>query len=154
MKIRQLLAILGLGLLTQTASADIMLSHFSFAPDQSCSNFAGRWNGVGTIKAKIIFPIVCHYKGVADVVVSDNNPNAFTVRVDMTKADGVCPDHEVIQLPGTCENGAIRLQTSRANLHGNINDAGTEASLAGSIIFDVMGKDVNADVEDMQLHRQ
>jgi hypothetical protein len=154
MKLKQLTVLMGVALLTQSAFADISVMSFSKAFGQSCSNFAGRWIGSGTIKATVIFPITCHYKGVADATPVAGNPNAYNVHVELSKSDGLCPDHETIELPGSCTNGAIHLQTDKANLHGSVNDAGTEARLEGSVKVSLSGHDIDADVSDMVLHKQ
>jgi hypothetical protein len=154
MKLKQLVVLAGMTIFAQAAFADIAVLSSSKAFAQSCSNFAGRWVGSGTIKATVVFPISCRYNGVADASVVPGNPNAFTVHVELSKSDGVCPDHETIDLPGTCVNGAIHLQTDKASLNGSVNDAGTEARLEGSVKVSVLGSDVDADVRDMVLHKQ
>ena len=154
MKIKQLVSFMGMVFLTQAAFADISVMSFSKAAGQSCSNFAGRWVGGGTVKATVILPITCHYNGVADATTVPGSPNSFNVHVDLTKRDGWCPDHETIDLPGTCVNGVVNLQTNKANLHGTVNDAGNEVRLEGSVKVNLSGQDVNADVSDMVLHKQ
>jgi hypothetical protein len=154
MKLNQLTLLVGVALFTQASFADIAIQSFSKAFGQSCSNFEGRWVGAGTIKATVIFPITCHYKGVADATPVPGSAGTFNVHVELSKSDGLCPDHESIDLPGTCTNGAIHLQTNKANLHGSVNDAGTEARLEGTVIVNLSGHDVDADVKDMVLHKQ
>jgi hypothetical protein len=154
MKLKQFVMLAGMTIFTQAALADIAVQSSSKALGQSCGSFAGRWVGSGTIKATVIFPITCRYNGVADASVVPGSPNAFNVHVELSKSDGVCPDHETIDLPGTCVNGAIHLQTNKANLHGSVNDAGNEARLEGSVVVELAGKDIDADVRDMVLHKQ
>jgi hypothetical protein len=154
MKLKQLVVLAGMTILTQSAFADIAVQSSSKAFGQSCSSFAGRWVGAGTIKATVIFPITCRYNGVADASIVPGTPNGIAVHVELSKSDGICPDHETIDLPGTCVNGAIHLQTNKANLHGSVNDAGDEARLEGSVTVELAGKDIDADVRDMVLHKQ
>ncbi len=151
MKLRQLIVLTGITLLSQAALANITVQSFSLAAGQGCDNFTGKWAGGGTVKATVIFPITCHYNGIATVV---PNQNGYNVHVDLTKDSGICPDHESLDLPGTCQNGAIKLQTDSANLHGEMNPAGTEANLAGTVKFNIAGSTVNADISDMHLKKQ
>lgn len=151
MKLRQLIVLTGISLFTHAAFANITVQSFSLTAGQGCDNFAGKWIGAGTIKATVIFPIVCHYNGVATVA---PNGNGYNVHVDLTKDSGICPDHESLDLPGTCQNGAINLQTDSADLHGDVNAAGTEANLAGTVKFAIGSSTVKADVTDMHLKKQ
>ncbi len=151
MKLRQLIVLTGISLFTHVAFANITVQSFSLTDGQGCENFAGRWVGGGTVKATVILPITCHYNGVATVSPSSSG---YNVHVDLKKDSGICPENESLDLPGTCQNGVINLQTDSANLHGNINSSSTEANLEGTVKFNVAGKTVNADVTDMHLKKQ
>jgi hypothetical protein len=149
MKIRQLLVLIGISLITGTALADIQVQSFTLS---NCDNFTGKWSGSGTVKATVIFPIVCQYNGVATV--TPTNSNNYNVHVDLKKTAGICPDSEILDLPGSCHNGDIHLQTDKANLHGSMNAAGTEAALAGTVQFSIGGTNITADITDMNLKKQ
>ncbi|MDR3491945.1 MAG: hypothetical protein P4M12_07895 [Gammaproteobacteria bacterium] len=114
-----------------------------------CSNLAGTWAGGGKVTAGII---QCHYHGTATVVkTGDNN---YSVDVELKKDDGICPENESMQLPGTCSNGVVVLQTPDANLQGSMGSTGTTMDLTGDVMFTVFGSRVKADVTDMHLQKQ
>jgi hypothetical protein len=135
-------------ILSQAASAGILVQSFV----GGCDHFDGHWAGEGKVKAEVVFPIECRYRGVADVKALGGNK--YNVHVDLTKTDGICPDHDSIDLPGVCQNNSLNLESAKANLHGSINDSGNEAKLEGTVHVDLMGSKVDAEVSDMVLHKQ
>jgi|GEM_PF-2667073 len=134
--------------LTSSAQANIIIQ----TPNNAdvCANLAGVWAGGGKVSAGII---QCHYHGTVNITktAGDNNYNMDVV---LRKDDGICPDDEKLQLPGTCSNGVINLHTQDANLNGSMNPAGTAIDLAGNVTFTVLGSRVKADVSDMHMQKQ
>jgi hypothetical protein len=149
MKLKTLLLVLSLPLLTQSAIADVSLQSFSFFAVNTtggCSKLAGTWVGGGNVKSGFIS---CHYSGSGIIKMAKSNN--FTMDVNLNRDSGWgCPDTEVFTLPGSCQNGSIILHTDNANLTGPISADGKSASLSGTVKL----AGIPADVTDLNLHKQ
>lgn len=149
-----LCATVGCAMVAGVANADIRLSYplDLKTTGDVCNHFTGRWNGDGDISADVLFSTMhCHYTGTVDV-----NPagNAYNVHVNVSShSDWPCPNNETLDLSATCKNGAIVVNSDKANLNGHIAPSGNAADLTGTIKFSVGSSDINADVDRLHLQR-
>lgn len=149
MKMKGLIILMGF-LCAQAAYANIIVKSSRIGAADICSQLPGTWSGSGTVKAGII---TCKYHGTATIT-PGSDTKTFNMNVTLERESGICPAQETLQLPGSCDNGNIKLQTDDANLGGSINSAGTSADLSGTVSFTVLGSRVTADVDDMDLQKQ
>lgn len=131
----------------QSAFANI--SFMSANGSDICENLAGNWTGEGTVSASVV---TCHYSGTA-VVSPTNDPRAYTITMDFYRDSGICPDHEVMEIPGTCDNKQLIIQTDDAGLQGAVSEGGTDAQMTGYVYFNAMGSRIKANVDEMSLHK-
>lgn len=137
------------------AAASFLLSPLAYAnvtvrlmsPD-NCDSIIGSWAGSGTIKDGWI---KCEYSGNG---IATGSAEFFNMHIILNKKSGMfCPNDETYDLPGECHNGQLTLKTDSADLKGNLNEAGTEADVTGTVSFDVLGHTITADA-DVRLKKQ
>ena len=115
------------------ARADVVVGTLSFADGDVCDHVAGLWQGGSDVS---IAGLPCHYDGKANITpLSD--PHMYSLDVDLTGGNHFwCPNTSIV-LPGSCEKGSITIHTNNASLSGELNSAGTHASLHGEVYYSV-----------------
>jgi len=133
-------------LISSFAHADTILFKFS---NDVCDTVDGKWTGTGKVS---VGAIKCVYNGTAMI---SGTPDNLGLDVTLNKTSGICPAQEHIQLSGgTCHQGVIALHTPNvANLDGNLDASGTKASVTGNVTFELLGKEVTANVDEMDLSK-
>lgn len=159
MKLKKLLigTVLSLSLVSFAAQADVKFQRHAIAGQDMCAGLTGPWAGGGTMTAKILgVTVKCDYYGNA--IVTEPSPHNYSVDVvfDLQSGSSLCPGQQAYILPGTCDSntGAITLKTDDVNLWGSINEAGTEASLEGTVRITIKGKSITGTVNQLNLVKQ
>ncbi len=152
----------GMALLVGSVQADIHLSTSAKTNDQ-CDQLAGLWYGDAYISADLPIweggDLHCHYNQGSSggiTVTGGGSGSSYHVHVDVSKlssdSDYRCPGSVTTDLPATCSNGAITIQSSNANLNGDINPDGKSADLSGTLTFSVpIVGDITTKVDSLHL---
>ena len=158
MRLRKLLiGVLVNSCLFSTANADVLFQMSAVPGQDICENLTGPWAGGGTMTAKVIgINIKCDYYGNATVTKPSTDSYVVDVVFDLQSGSAVCPGQQAYTLPGTCDSqtGAIVLKTNDVQLHGNIDSAGNQATLQGTVKINIMNRSVTGNVNNLVLNKQ
>jgi hypothetical protein len=145
-------------LIAGSVYANIHVTSSSQSRADACDQFVGSYDGEGRISSSLPWylggDLNCHYigNGSGGVTVA-NTAGAYSVHVDVSSAsdsDYRCPSSETIDLPASCNKGAISMQSDKANLHGNLHGDGS-ADLTGTLTFSALGSNIDANVDSLHL---
>jgi hypothetical protein len=153
MKIKKLLILLGCTLAMQTSYANLTVHPFTKLSTDFCKSLTGEWKGGGDVIASYI---TCTYEGTSIVVPGYALTTPLNISMDMYLKDGpeVCPPHATLDLPATCDNNALTVNTDNADMSGSVDSTGTVVNMQGTVFFDVGGRRVEADIKNVHLVKQ
>lgn len=122
--------------IANVAYADITIRSSTL---NACPNMAGNWLGQGNLSN---WALKCGYHGSGHISSLDG-AGRFTMTVSVDKDSGslVCPKHVSVQLPGSCNDGVLSINTTfgsiRGNLNGNAGTASGKMTVSPGIVADV-----------------
>jgi hypothetical protein len=153
MKIKKWIILLSCALAAQSGYANISVRPFANSHTDFCKSLTGAWNGGGDVEAGYVS---CTYQGSAIVVPGYSASTPLSISLDMYLKDGpeLCPEHETLELPATCDNNALTVDSDNADMSGSVDSTGKTVNMQGTVFVDVGGRRVEAEIKNVRLVKQ